>query len=71
MSEPIAPTSTAGTASLTRGEVVAWRNALFVIFALCGMAMASWVARTPAIRDAVGASTWQRIQACRPARWSG
>jgi fucose permease len=59
MSESIAPTGTTGTASLTRGEVVAWRNALFVIFALCGIAMASWVARTPAIRDAVGASTWQ------------
>ncbi|HEY5878278.1 MAG TPA: MFS transporter [Nakamurella sp.] len=59
MSEPIAPTSTAGPVSLTRREVLAWRNALFVIFALCGIALASWVSRTPAIRDAVGASTWQ------------
>ena len=30
-----------------------------MIFALCGVALASWVARVPAIRDAVGASTWQ------------
>ncbi len=48
-----------GAPALTRHEIVAWRNALFVIFALCGIAMASWVARTPAIRDAVGAATWQ------------
>jgi cyanate permease len=60
MSEPIATAAaTNGGAPLARREVVAWRNALFVIFALCGIAMASWVARTPAIRDAVGASTWQ------------
>jgi predicted MFS family arabinose efflux permease len=59
MSEPNAPTGAAGVPSLSRREVVAWRNALFVIFALCGIALASWVARTPAIRDAVGASTWQ------------
>ena len=38
---------------------MAWRNALFVIFALCGVALASWVARVPAIRDGLGASTWQ------------
>lgn len=65
MSQPTVPTGTApagptGTVnSLSRREVVAWRNALFVVFALCGIALASWVSRTPAIRDAVGASTWQ------------
>lgn len=65
MSQPTVPTGTAPagpTAAmqpLTRREVVAWRNALFVVFALCGIALASWVSRTPAIRDAVGASTWQ------------
>jgi len=42
---------------LTRKQVVAWRNAMFVIFAICGMAMASWVARVPAVRDMLGAST--------------
>ena len=26
---------------------------------LCGVALASWVARVPAIRDGLGASTWQ------------
>lgn len=61
MSQPTAPTGAAAAvaAPLTRRELVAWRNALFVIFALCGVALASWVARVPAIRDAVGASTWQ------------
>jgi MFS family permease len=61
MSQPTAPigAASAGAAPLARRELVAWRNALFVIFALCGIALTSWVARTPAIRDAVGASTWQ------------
>ncbi|OON82546.1 MFS transporter [Streptomyces tsukubensis] len=34
-----------------------WRTALFLLFLLPGIALASWVTRTPAIRDAVGAST--------------
>jgi MFS family permease len=58
--QPTGTPSTVGAVpALTRREVAGWRNALFVIFALCGVALASWVARTPAIRDAVGASTWQ------------
>ena len=45
MTDPIAPTRAApgivpgGGQPLTRHEVVAWRNALFVIFALCGIAI--------------------------------
>jgi len=42
---------------LTRRQVVSWRNAMFVIFAMCGIGMASWVARVPAVRDALQAST--------------
>jgi fucose permease len=42
---------------LTRSQVVAWRNAMFVVFAVCGIGMASWVARVPAVRDMLGAST--------------
>ncbi len=53
------PASTAGSEVLTRSQIVAWRNAVFVIFALSGVGMASWVARTPSIRDALGASTFQ------------
>jgi fucose permease len=45
--------------SPTRREVVAWRNAIFVIFALCGIALASWSARLPAVRDALGVSLEQ------------
>jgi fucose permease len=52
---PPAPTSYPG--GLTRRQVVSWRNAMFVIFAMCGIGMASWVARVPAVRDSLGAST--------------
>jgi MFS family permease len=48
-----------GTVALTRGEIVAWRNAVFLIFALSGIGLASWIARTPAIRDSLGASTFE------------
>jgi len=34
-----------------------WRNAMFVVFAACGFALAAWVSRTPAVRDGLGAST--------------
>jgi MFS family permease len=34
-----------------------WRNALFVIFFLAGIGLASWVSRVPAVRDSLGAST--------------
>ncbi|CAN5168501.1 MFS transporter [soil metagenome] len=37
--------------ALTREQVVAWRNAIFVVFALPGVAIASWVSRLPAVRD--------------------
>lgn len=35
----------------------AWRNAVFAVFFLSGLSMASWVARTPAIRDATELTT--------------
>ncbi|HYI53597.1 MAG TPA: MFS transporter [Microlunatus sp.] len=38
-------------------ETRVWRNAMFVIFAACGFALAAWVSRTPAVRDGLGAST--------------
>ncbi len=34
-----------------------WRNAMFVVFAACGFALAAWVSRTPAVREGLGAST--------------
>lgn len=44
---------------LNRHQVTAWRNAIFIIFGVCGIGMASWVARLPAVRDALHASTEQ------------
>lgn len=35
----------------SRRELHAWRNAVFVIFILSGLSMASWVARIPGVRD--------------------
>lgn len=37
-------------------DVFRWRLALFAFFFLPGVSMASWVTRTPAIRDRIGAS---------------
>lgn len=37
--------------SLTRSQIVRWRNAIFVIFLLPGVAMASWASRLPSVRD--------------------
>ena len=51
------PAATTYPGGLTRAQVVAWRNAMFVVFAICGIGMASWVARVPAVRDMLGAST--------------
>ncbi len=51
----IAAPATAG--ALTRRQIVGWRNAVFAIFALCGIGLSSWVARTPSVRDSLHAST--------------
>lgn len=40
-----------------RHELSAWRNAIFVVFALSGLSVSTWVARLPAIRDGLGLST--------------
>ncbi|GGI45269.1 MFS transporter [Agromyces flavus] len=37
--------------------MIAWRNAIFAIFFLSGLSLASWVARLPVVRDDVGLST--------------
>lgn len=47
----IVPTRYPG--DLSRAQVVAWRNGLFVVFLLAGLAFASWAARLPAVRDAL------------------
>ncbi|WP_367882231.1 MFS transporter [Rathayibacter oskolensis] len=45
------------TSALTRPQLVAWRNAVFTIFVLSGVSIATWVSRTPAIRDELELST--------------
>ena len=42
-----------------RPALASWRAAVFIVFALNGLTMATWVARTPAIRDALGVRTDQ------------
>ena len=42
---------------LSRSEVIGWRNAVFVVFALAGFAVASWLSRVPAVRDELAVST--------------
>lgn len=44
---------------LDRSAVLKWRNAVFVVFVLPGVAMASWVSRLPAVRDVFGLRTDQ------------
>ncbi|PWC05968.1 MFS transporter [Agromyces badenianii] len=48
---------TSATAARAARELISWRNAVFAIFFLSGLSMASWVARLPAIRDDTGLST--------------
>ncbi len=41
----------------TRSEILAWRNGIFAVFAMCGVGLGSWMARTPAVKDALDIST--------------
>jgi fucose permease len=43
----------------SRSQIISWRNAVFVIFTVNGFGMATWISRTPAIRDALDVSTGQ------------
>lgn len=43
----------------TPKSVLAWRNGVFVIFALSGLTFASYLGRLPQVRDDLGASTLQ------------
>lgn len=46
-----APTTAAQPNAPHRPGLIAWRNAVFAIFFLSGLSIASWVARIPAVRD--------------------
>ena len=43
----------------SRRELTAWRNAVFAIFILSGLSIATWVARIPGVRDGLGLDTAQ------------
>jgi len=45
--------------TLNSRQIHSWRIAIYLFFALPGFAIASWVSRTPTIRDALGATTAQ------------
>ncbi|GLZ02057.1 MFS transporter [Actinoplanes sp. NBRC 103695] len=47
------PPMTPLSGPLSRPQVVSWRNAIFVVFLLPGLAFASWASRLPAVRDAL------------------
>jgi MFS family permease len=47
------------TSSLSRARIGAWRNALFVVFALNGLAFAGWAARVPVVAGALDLDTAQ------------
>ena len=42
---------------LSRKQIHGWRNGVFVVFALCGIGIASWMSRTPAIKAELAVST--------------
>ncbi|WP_199220440.1 MFS transporter [Salinibacterium hongtaonis] len=42
---------------LTRRQATTWRNGIFMLFGVSGLALASWLARTPAVKQALDLST--------------
>lgn len=44
---------------LTRSQLTRWRAAVFAIFMASGLSIATWAARVPAIKDAVGVNRTQ------------
>lgn len=44
---------------LTAAQKRQWSIAVFVIFFVCGIGIASWMSRIPTVRDRLGASTWE------------
>lgn len=44
---------------ITRRQGRAWMAAIFVVFAINGLSLSSWMTRLPAVRDLLGASTFE------------
>jgi MFS family permease len=53
------PTPTAGTGAtaLSHRDRLAWRNAVFAVFFVSGLSLATWMSRIPAVRDSLRLST--------------
>jgi fucose permease len=47
----------AASPHLERPQIVAWRNAVFVVFGLSGLGLSTWLSRVPAVRDQLQVST--------------
>ncbi len=56
MTQPADRTRTTGPGQVT-GGILAWRNAVFVIFFISGLTLASWMSRIPAVRDGLQLTT--------------
>ncbi|TFD78244.1 MFS transporter [Cryobacterium fucosi] len=56
MPQPAQPTGTTTPSTAGRG-LLAWRNAVFVIFFISGLTLATWMSRIPAARDGLQLST--------------
>ncbi len=50
------PQLTARTPHAPRQDI-RWRNGVFIVFGMCGIGLASWMARTPAVKQALDIST--------------
>jgi hypothetical protein len=45
--------------ALDRPRLVRWRAAIFTLFLLCGVALASWASRLPTIKTRLGIDDFQ------------
>ncbi|MBG6212536.1 fucose permease [Cryobacterium sp. CAN_C3] len=55
MTSPISPAAISGT----RSALIGWRNAVFAVFFVAGLGLASWMSRVPAVRDGLSLDTAQ------------
>ena len=54
-----APNPEAAAAQAARPGLLAWRNAVFALFFIAGLSLATWMSRIPAVRDGLELSTAQ------------
>ncbi|GAB2975426.1 MFS transporter [Frigoribacterium salinisoli] len=59
MPRPATAPARARARTEARHVLLRWRNALFVVFGLSGLAVATWLGRVPAVRDLLDATTFE------------